>query len=105
METVTDQTERQTILNLLAEEEQKLQDDGDNGPNPGRNVGQQSHHDYQQYAEECLRWADEADSEQHRELFLGMARAWTQADLISKGVMVPKAENDSASLPSLEDRF
>ena len=91
METVTDETERQTILNLLAEEEQKQQDD--------------DACDYQQYAEECLRWADEADSEQHRELFLSMARAWTQADLILKGVMVPKAENDSASLPSLEDDF
>jgi hypothetical protein len=88
---VTDETERQTILKLLTEEEQKRQDD--------------DVCDYRQFAEECLRWADEADSEQHRELFLSMARAWTQADLILKGVMVPKAENDSASLPSLEDRF
>ena len=91
METVTDETVRQTILKLLAEEEQKQQDD--------------DVCDYQNYAEECLRWADEADSEQHRELFLSMARAWTQADLILKGVMVPKAENESASLPSLEDEF
>ena len=91
METVTDETERQTILNLLAEEEQKQQDD--------------DVCDYQQYAEERLRWADEADSEQHRELFLSMARAWTQADLILKGVMVPKAENESASLPLLENNF
>jgi hypothetical protein len=88
---VTDETERQTILKLLTEEEQKRQDD--------------DVCDYQQFAEECLRWADEADSEQRRELFLGMARAWTQADLILKGVMVPKAVNESASLPSLEDGF
>jgi hypothetical protein len=87
----TDETERQTILKLLAEEGQKRQDD--------------DVCDYQQYAEECLRWADEVDNEQHRELFLSMARAWTQADLILKGVMVPKAENESASLPSLEDEF
>ena len=91
METVTDETVRQTILKLLAEEEQKQQDD--------------DVCDYQNYAEECLRWADEADNEQHRELFLGMARAWTQADLILKGVMVPKAENESASLPLLENNF
>ena len=65
----------------------------------------ESHHAYQQYAEECLRWADEADSEQHRELFLSMARAWTQADLILKGVMIPKSKSESASLPSLEDDF
>jgi hypothetical protein len=91
METVVDGSERQTIGKLLVEAERKRQD-GDVC-------------DYQQYAEECLRWADEADSEQHRELFLSMARAWTQADLILKGVMVPKAENESASLPSLEDEF
>ena len=105
METVTDETERQAILTLLAEEEQKQQDNDDNGPNPGRNVAQKSYRDYQRYAEECLRWADAADSEQHRELFLSMARAWTQADLILKGVMVPNAENETASLPSLEDEF
>jgi hypothetical protein len=91
METVTDETVRQTILKLLAEEEQKQQDD--------------DVCDYQQYAEECLRWADEADNEQHRELFLGMARAWTQADLILKGVMVPKAKDEFESLPQLQDDF
>ena len=47
---VTDETVRQTILKLLAEEEQKQQD---------HDVC-----DYQNYAEECLRWADEADNEQ-----------------------------------------
>jgi len=91
METVTDETVRQTILKLLAEEEQKQQDD--------------DVCDYQNYAEECLRWADEADSEQHRELFLGMARAWTQADLILKGVVVPKAKDEFESLPQLQDDF
>jgi hypothetical protein len=91
METVTDETVRQTILKLLAEEEQKQQDD--------------DVCDYQNYAEECLRWADEADNEQHRELFLGMARAWTQADLILKGVMVPKAKDEFESLPQLQDDF
>jgi hypothetical protein len=40
---------------LLTEEEQKLQDNDDNGPNPGRNVAQKSYRDYQQYAKECLR--------------------------------------------------
>jgi hypothetical protein len=96
--TVADETERPTILKSLTEEEQ--QED-----NSRLNVGQESHHAYQQYAEECLRWADEADSEQHRELFLSMARAWTQADLILKGVMIPKSKSESASLPSLEDDF
>ena len=88
---VTDETERQTILKLLVDEEQKRQDD--------------DVCDYQQYAKECLRWADEADSEQHCELFLSMARVWTQADLILKGVMIPKSKSESASLPSLEDDF
>jgi hypothetical protein len=88
---VTDETERQTILKLLADEEQKRQDD--------------DVCDYQQYAKECLRWADEADSEQHCELFLGMARAWTQADLILKGVMVAKAKDEFESVPQLQDDF
>ena len=110
METVTNETERQTILKLPAEEEQKQQDNDDNRPkldgvHPGRIVGQESYRDYQQYAEECLRWADKADSEQHRELFLSMARAWTQADLILKGVMVPKAKDEFESLRQLQDDF
>ena len=105
IETVTDQTERQTILKLPTEEEQKQQDNDHKGPNPGRNVAQKSYRDYQQYAEECLRWADKADSEQHRELFLSMARAWTQADLILRGVMVAKANDEFESLPQLQDDF
>ena len=81
METIIDGSERQTIVKLLVEEEEERQDDdGITANSHGTNVGQESHRDYQQYAEECLRWADEADNEQHRELFLGMARAWTQAD-------------------------
>jgi len=37
--------------------------------------------EYHQYARECLHWADEAESEDQRKHFLGMARAWTQAAL------------------------
>jgi hypothetical protein len=34
-----------------------------------------------------------------------MARAWTQADLILKGVMVPKAKDEFESVPQLQDDF
>jgi hypothetical protein len=31
---------------------------------------------YRHYAEECLRWAEETDNEEHRQAFLDMAVAW-----------------------------
>ena len=34
--------------------------------------------EYRSFAEQCLRWADETDSEEHRLAFLEMAKLWTQ---------------------------
>jgi ferric-dicitrate binding protein FerR (iron transport regulator) len=34
--------------------------------------------DYQFFARECLRWAQETNNEQHRQAFLEMAKVWTQ---------------------------
>jgi hypothetical protein len=35
--------------------------------------------EYQQFAEECIRWARAAETDADRKSFLDMARAWTQA--------------------------
>ena len=35
--------------------------------------------EFRQFAEECLRSAEQARTEQERKAFLDMARAWTQA--------------------------
>jgi hypothetical protein len=34
--------------------------------------------EYRDYAQECLRWADETDNQEHRQAFLEMAKIWTQ---------------------------
>ena len=54
--------------------------------------------EYHQYARECLHWADEAESEDQRNHFLGMARAWTQAALRLEGLLVPT--EDEARVPT-----
>jgi hypothetical protein len=46
---------------------------------------------YRKYAEECLRWACDAGSDEERKAFLDMARTWTQA----------AAQHDSAFAPVL----
>jgi hypothetical protein len=52
--------------------------------------------EYQQYAEECIRAASEAKTEEERKAFLDMARAWTEAALRIQGVLVPVgADNPS----------
>ncbi len=37
--------------------------------------------EFREFAQECLRWADETKSEQHRQVLLEMAKTWTQAAL------------------------
>jgi hypothetical protein len=34
-----------------------------------------------EFAQECLRWADETKSERHRQVLLDMAKTWMQAAL------------------------
>ena len=37
--------------------------------------------EYQFFAQECVRWADQADDEADRQAFLEMAKVWTQLAL------------------------
>ena len=41
--------------------------------------------EYHQYAQECLRWAAQAKTEDQREAFLEMAQAWTMAASFREG--------------------
>lgn len=45
--------------------------------------------EFRQFADECLRWAADAQTDEQRNAFLGMARAWTQAALRLEGVLIP----------------
>lgn len=40
--------------------------------------------EYRQFATECFRWAEEAETAEMREAFLQMARDWTAAALRPK---------------------
>ena len=39
--------------------------------------------DYRHYAQQCLRYADETENDEDREIFLEMAKVWTQLELTS----------------------
>ena len=45
--------------------------------------------EYRQFANECLRWAAEAETEDDRKAFLELARDWTLAALRLEGVVTP----------------
>ena len=45
----------------------------------------ESSQEYRHFAEECLRWAREAEDELQRQLFLEMASAWVQAASLADG--------------------
>ena len=45
--------------------------------------------EYRQFANECLRWATEAETEDDRKAFLELARVWTFAALRLEGVLTP----------------
>ena len=48
--------------------------------------------EFREYAKECLRWADEAETDDQRQSFLDMARDWTLAALHLDGML---GQNDS----------
>ena len=48
--------------------------------------------EYRQFANECLRWAAEAETEDDRKAFLELARDWTFAALRLEGVLTPDPE-------------
>jgi hypothetical protein len=45
--------------------------------------------EYRHFANECLRWATEAETEDDRKAFLELARDWTLAALRLEGVLTP----------------
>ncbi len=49
--------------------------------------------EYQLYAEECLRWAEETDNDEHRQALLNMAVAWLH--------LAPRGQNGSAHAAAL----
>jgi hypothetical protein len=51
--------------------------------------------EYRQYAEECIRWAGKAKTEEERKSFLDMAFAWTAAALRIEGLIEPVGADPS----------
>ena len=45
--------------------------------------------EFRKFADECLRWADEAETDDDRQSFLDMARDWTLAALRLEGAFSP----------------
>ena len=52
--------------------------------------------EYRQFATECFRWADEAETEEMREAFLQMARDWTAAALRTEGLLCSEVPDGSS---------
>jgi hypothetical protein len=48
---------------------------------PGERAMAASPKEFREFAQECLRWADETKSERHRQVLLDMAKTWMQAAL------------------------
>jgi hypothetical protein len=61
-----------------------------------------SRSEYQHYADECLRWAAEAKNENHRQIYLEMAKAWT---LAAKLAVQTRDASSSETTPSSVARF
>jgi hypothetical protein len=45
--------------------------------------------EYRKFAEECLRWATEAETEEFKDAFIQMARDWTLAAMRLEGFPAP----------------
>jgi hypothetical protein len=50
--------------------------------------------EYRQFAKECLKWAEEAATEQDRAAFLELARDWTVAAMRLEGV-IPATDKET----------
>ena len=48
---------------------------------PGERIMAASPKEFREFAQECLRWADETKSERHRQVLREMAKTWMQAAL------------------------
>jgi hypothetical protein len=68
--------------------------------NPGWGREMTTANEFRDYAKECLRWADQAETDDQRQSFLDMARDWTLAALRLEGVMIPRqSEQAGAATP------
>jgi hypothetical protein len=55
--------------------------------------------EYRQFANECLRWATEVESENDRQAFLDMARDWKLAAMRVEGsTLIPSIEQQPLTL-------
>ena len=52
--------------------------------------------EYRKFADECLRWATEAESEEFKDAFIQMARDWTLAAMRLEGGLAPRNSKDQA---------
>jgi hypothetical protein len=58
--------------------------------------------EYRQYADECLAWAKSAKTDHERDIFLQMAKTWTEAALLAKKAK-PASASRSKSRGNQED--
>jgi ferric-dicitrate binding protein FerR (iron transport regulator) len=56
--------------------------------------------DYRHYAQQCLRFADETENDEDREIFLEMAQVWTQLELTSAPADIAKRKDSQQTPPS-----
>ena len=61
--------------------------------------------EYRQFANECLRWATEVETEDDRKAFLDLARDWTLAALRLEGILIPDAKQTRPSNRELGTRL
>jgi hypothetical protein len=54
--------------------------------------------DFRHYAQQCLRYADETEDDQDREIFLEMATVWTQLELTSAPADITKRNESQANI-------
>jgi hypothetical protein len=61
--------------------------------------------EYKSYAEECLRWAEETDNDEHRQAFLDMAVVWMKlAAHRTRANGSPYQPNDNPEAPAITGR-
>jgi hypothetical protein len=54
---------------------------------------------YRQFAEECLRWAVNAETEKDRQALLGLAKTWNQAAIEAERSQQPtnRSQNEASA--------
>jgi hypothetical protein len=61
--------------------------------------------EFREFAQECLRWADETKSELHRQVLLDMAATWMQAALqLERNLTLIDDDTRHARVPRLVSR-